>query len=74
MSELKIEANFVDIRNRNIFPAEIEVKDGKIYSIKKIEKELSQYILLTKIKGILHKEIPVVRHREFRCPIVTAMC
>ncbi|MFY8108153.1 MAG: adenine deaminase [Bacteroidia bacterium] len=65
MSEFKIEANFVDIRNRNIFPAEIEVKDGKIYSIKKIEKELSQYILPGFIDAHVHIESSLLIPSEF---------
>ena len=33
-----IKANYIDIKNRIIFPAEVIVKDKKIVSITKIEK------------------------------------
>ncbi|MFY8019540.1 MAG: adenine deaminase [Bacteroidia bacterium] len=65
MSDFVIEANFVDIRNRNIFPAEIEVKDAKIYSIKQIDKTLSQYILPGFIDAHVHIESSLLIPSEF---------
>ncbi len=51
-----IEANLVDILNRKIYPAQISIKNDKIFSIKKIDKKLSTYILPGFIDAHIHIE------------------
>ncbi len=62
---MKIEANLVDIRNREIYPAEIEIKDGIITSINKIDRECNSYILPGFIDAHIHIESSMLVPSEF---------
>jgi len=44
MSERTITAQYVDIHNRTIYPAEVTLKNGHILSIQKTSKKAEHYI------------------------------
>jgi len=62
---MKIEANYVDIRNREIFPARIKVIAGKIDSIEKIDKVCNSYLLPGFIDAHIHIESAMLPPSEF---------
>jgi len=62
---MKIKANFVDILNRNIFPASIEVKNKKIASVVPIDEELSTYILPGFVDAHIHIESSMLIPSQF---------
>ncbi|MEA1919540.1 MAG: adenine deaminase [Campylobacterota bacterium] len=62
---MKIKANYVDILNRNIFPASIEVKDKKIASVVAIDEALSTYILPGFIDAHIHIESSMLIPSQF---------
>ena len=61
----KIYANLVDIINQTIYPASIEIENGKISNITKIEKELDTYILCGFIDAHIHIESSMMPPNEF---------
>jgi len=62
---MKIEANLVDIHNQTIYPAEVTIKEHKIHSIKKIDKECDSYILPGFIDAHIHIESSMLIPSEF---------
>ena len=62
---MKIKANLVDIRNRKIVASIVEVKDGKIYSIEKIDERVENFILPGFIDAHIHIESSMLPPSEF---------
>jgi len=62
---MKIKANYIDIKNRSIFPAQVEIEDGKVVSILKIDERLSTYILPGFIDAHIHIESSMLIPSEF---------
>jgi len=62
---MTIKANYIDIKNRAIFPSCIEVKENKILSITKIDEKLSSYILPGFIDAHIHIESSMLVPSEF---------
>ncbi len=62
---MKIEANYVDILNREIFPARVCVENGKITSIERVEKSCETYILPGFIDAHIHIESSMLPPSEF---------
>lgn len=62
---MKIEANLVDVTNRDIYPARVEVEDGVISSIKRIDKRCNSYILPGFIDAHIHIESSMLVPSEF---------
>ncbi len=60
-----IKANLVDIRKREITPSKIEIKNGLINSIKKIDKKCKNYILPGFIDSYIHIESSMLIPSEF---------
>ncbi|AZA27189.1 MULTISPECIES: adenine deaminase [Borreliella] len=56
MGLFKIEANYIDIFNKEIYPASITIKNGYIVSIKKIDAILKEYVLPGFIDAHIHIE------------------
>lgn len=62
---MKIKANYIDIKNKIMFPALVEVKDSKIFSITKIDENLTTYILAGFIDSHIHIESSMLIPSEF---------
>jgi adenine deaminase len=63
---MKIQGNFVDIPNRKIYPAEIEILEGKIIQIEKIEPEaLLPFLMPGFIDSHVHVESSMLVPSEF---------
>jgi adenine deaminase len=60
-----IKANYVDIFNRRIFPAEIVVEEGKISSVQEIETPCDTYILPGFVDAHIHIESSMLPPSEF---------
>jgi len=60
-----IKANYIDIKNRTIFPASVKVENGKITSITKIDENLSTYVLPGFIDAHIHIESSMLVPSEF---------
>ncbi|MGS2738844.1 adenine deaminase [Sinomicrobium sp. M5D2P17] len=65
MQAKTISGQFVDILNRNIFPAEIHIRDKKIISVKKTETAPEVYILPGFIDAHVHIESSMLIPSEF---------
>jgi adenine deaminase len=61
----EIEGNIVDVKNENIYPGKIKIKQGKISDIKKIEKEFDNYLLPGFIDAHVHIESSMLTPSEF---------
>ena len=44
--DFEIKGNVVDIQNRSVFPAAIQIKSGKIHSIEALEEQLDSLSLI----------------------------
>ncbi|MEA3497817.1 MAG: adenine deaminase [Campylobacterota bacterium] len=66
-----IKANYIDIKNSNIFPASILVENKKIISITKIEELLSTFILPGFIDAHIHIESSMMIPSQFAKIAVT---
>lgn len=62
---MHIEANYVDIINREIYPARVSVEDEKIAAVEKIEKICDTYILPGFIDAHIHIESSMLPPSEF---------
>jgi adenine deaminase len=68
---MKISANIVDVLNKEIFPAILEIQDGKIYSIEKFDKpyesdeSFDSYIMPGFIDAHVHIESSMLVPSEF---------
>lgn len=60
-----IKSNLIDILNKEIYPSEITIKDGKIISIKKIDEILDTYILPGFVDAHVHIESSMLVPTEF---------
>ncbi len=60
-----IKANYVDIRNRTVFPACVVIENKKILSVTKIEESLSTFILPGFIDAHIHIESSMLVPSEF---------
>jgi adenine deaminase len=56
---------FIDIRNRNIYPAEVEIKDGKIARITPVATAPMRYILAGFVDAHVHIESSMLVPSEF---------
>lgn len=62
---MKIQGQFVDIKAKHIFPAEMTIEDGKISRIEKIESAPHQYIIPGFIDAHIHIESSMLVPSEF---------
>lgn len=60
-----IESNYVDILNNKIFPAAVQIENGKITAIKTIEKHFKHYLLPGFIDAHIHIESSMLTPYEF---------
>ena len=68
---MQVEANYVDIKNREIYPAEVVVEGKKIISVKKIAKKCTTFILPGFIDAHIHIESSMTIPTEFARIAVT---
>lgn len=64
---MRIKINLVDIRNREIVASIVEVKNGKIHSIEKINERVDKFILPGFIDAHIHIESSMLPPSEFAC-------
>lgn len=62
---MKIKGNLVDIKNRKIFTAEIEIQSGKISAITPIDEPCNNYIMPGFIDAHIHIESSMLTPVEF---------
>jgi len=62
---MNIKANYIDIKNRTVFPASVKVENAKITSITKIDENLSTYVLPGFIDAHIHIESSMLVPSEF---------
>lgn len=60
-----IESNYVDIHNKRIFPAAVQIENGEITAIKTIEKKFEHYLLPGFIDAHIHIESSMLTPYEF---------
>jgi adenine deaminase len=65
MSSFTITGNLIDLLLRKIYPASVEVRDGRIYSITETEEPQQQYILPGFIDAHVHIESSMLIPTEF---------
>ncbi|OJV55291.1 MAG: adenine deaminase [Bacteroidetes bacterium 43-16] len=65
LSSFEVKGNYIDIRNRQIYPALIKVSDQKIASITRLETPQEQYILPGFIDAHIHIESSMVSPAAF---------
>ncbi len=65
MKEKKIYANLVDIKNKTIYPARIEIENQKISNITKLDRILDTYIIYGFIDAHIHIEGSMMPPSEF---------
>jgi adenine deaminase len=65
MSKLTISGQFVDILNKNIYPASVTIADGRILSVDKLDQVPSTYILPGFIDAHVHVESSMLVPSEF---------
>ncbi|MEA2099761.1 MAG: adenine deaminase [Campylobacterota bacterium] len=68
---MTIKANYIDIKNKTIFPVSMVVENKKIYSITKIDEKLETYILPGFIDSHIHIESSMLIPSEFARIAVT---
>ena len=62
---MRIQANLIDVHNRKIFPAEITIRNDKIYSIEEIKIKQNRFILPGFIDAHVHIESSMVTPVSF---------
>lgn len=62
---MQIKSNYIDIKNKEIFPAKISIENGKIKSIEKIDEVLETYILPGFVDAHVHIESSMLVPTEF---------
>ncbi|WP_294951122.1 adenine deaminase [Sulfurovum sp.] len=62
---MEITGNYVDIFNREIFPAKVTVKDGRIDTVERIEARCESFILPGFIDAHIHIESSMLPPSEF---------
>ncbi len=62
---MRFQSNLVDIHRRKIYPTEIRIENGRIYSIKKTQKTPNQFILPGFIDAHIHIESSMVTPVSF---------
>ncbi len=62
---MTIEANYVDIENREIFPAKVTVEEGKIAAVEKTDTLCDTYLLPGFIDAHIHIESSMLPPSEF---------
>ena len=62
---MQIKSNYIDIDNKEIFPAKITIENGKIKSIEKINEVLETYILPGFVDAHVHIESSMLVPTEF---------
>ena len=62
---MRLKANYVDIKNRVIFPALVVVENNKIESITKIDEKLNTFVLAGFIDSHIHIESSMLIPSEF---------
>ncbi len=65
LTSMQIRSNYIDLFNKQIFPAVITVESGKIVAIEKIAETLSTYILPGFIDAHVHIESSMLVPTEF---------
>ena len=60
-----IKANFVDLNNRQIYPAELTIKNGKIASIRSIDEPVEGYLMPGFVDAHVHIESSMLIPSEF---------
>jgi adenine deaminase len=65
MSKLTISGQFVDILNKNIYPASVTIADGRILSVDKLDQAPSTYILPGFLDAHVHVESSMLVPSEF---------
>jgi len=65
MSKFTVSGQFVDIPNKNIFPASVTIAEGRILSLKKIDEAPSAFILPGFIDAHVHVESSMLVPSEF---------
>jgi adenine deaminase len=60
-----IEANLIDIRQKNIYPVQILIEKSRIISIKRLDKKLKNYILPGFVDAHVHIESSMLVPTEF---------
>lgn len=64
-ADFEVKGNYIDIRNRQIYPALVKVSGQKIASIKKLEEAQQQFILPGFIDAHIHIESSMVSPAAF---------
>jgi adenine deaminase len=62
---MKIKANYVDIKNKIVFPAAITISGDRIISIEKVDEKFSSYVLAGFIDSHIHIESSMLSPSEF---------
>jgi adenine deaminase len=62
---MQIKSNYIDIDNKEVFPAKITIENGKIKSIEKIDEVLETYILPGFVDAHVHIESSMLVPTEF---------
>ncbi len=68
---MKVRGNLVDVHNREIYPAEITIEDGKILRIEKSDETFSGFIMPGFIDSHVHVESSMLIPSEFARIAVT---
>jgi adenine deaminase len=62
---MKLNGNFVDVTNRKIFPASVEIENGRITKIEKSDKEFNRFLLPGFVDSHIHVESSMLTPSRF---------
>ena len=62
---MQVKSNYIDLFNQQIFPAQLNIENGKIKSIDKIDEHLATYILPGFVDAHVHIESSMLVPTEF---------